>query len=1097
MLQGINSLNFNLSDGNDKYLLEALANLGQRYSLKGDGVSIGSIDFKHLIDAAEQYTSNGYIGKIFLANSNEVSMGIVAKNNLSTPITGTVKSLSNLNYQVSGSDDIISTSIEETELDRLTNAFMYSDQYYMVFSVLEHTADVDHPDDDEERYTCQKYDKYTNELVSAIRILKLNDAVEVEKGEHAYSILFISKIGEDSSVTKYKFNRYIAILDSDWNPTTNPETAISLTLGGIAANIALIAGDQGNASFTPESVLSKLYEILDPQNSESKFKKIFESGAKRDKTTGSFSVDTTANSDWNAAANQCLSYLQYFNYDRTYIYTDIKEYYSTNYFASDGTTATSRDLLIRKVLKGLLNLVYNSSKSETELYVPLDYVFEYAYNTNDPAQIYFSTHDIVLRYGYFKDEDDKKKLVSALDDPAGIICPTKGSERIYFFNYSIEYEDTKDVANVPKNIYGIHVKKHYELPYINEFGYWVINGIATEIYAKGKDAGNPNIIVVETSSLSSTPNILTMADQDYLTSLYWTKVAADIKFPQKYSKATGSVTEVAATTLADSNIITKSGKKGVSCRFTIPSLATTNPKALEEHIEKLKYAIIINIARIDSIEGYESTSTPFSDLVRDIYGTNGRLSSIWTLQPDSTSNTGYSFKLVETLDGWAADFNFLSNTDNTVWWAINNFIQPDSDNYMFTHVVFDDANKQSKNNVSLKEYVYPVIKNRPTIEYGSNIWNNEYNMAIQYLNTIDGQWYTEDREPYMSYSYIINGVGQTGNKRYFDSWYDNRGASSTTNGLYTYALGENVFSYLDYVPSLLNHSIPIFETSEVLLKDQNVINRTNIMSFDSDGRVFYSYLGTRYDVEDKSYLVLGTASNNVNLGSYTMTTYQDPKTLTKQRQFNIDFENTRISTYAYVGNDAIFEHDTITYGTSWHRYDIDGTTYWLTEYRPVGKFNKKVMLLNTDSMNYDGKDMFIATFIPENYSAEQNSAFQMYIGDAVNLECLMKTVMPTVNRRSVEVTSNKEVITIDYLPVALKISTAKQTRLGTNPKILSDTVNGLDIDTIYYGTPLSISYYITRDDNVKMHIEEDDLNYSTGIIQKIKENYSSFVPIEP
>ena len=46
--------------------------------------------------------------------------------------------------------------------------------------------------------------------------------------------------------------------------------------------------------------------------------------------------------------------------------------------------------------------------------------------------------------------------------------------------------------------YDIIVRKISTLPYIDKNGYWVINDISTGIYARGRSAGNPNIIIVET-----------------------------------------------------------------------------------------------------------------------------------------------------------------------------------------------------------------------------------------------------------------------------------------------------------------------------------------------------------------------------------------------------------------------------------------------------------------------------------------------------------------------------------------------------------------------------------------------------------------------
>ena len=61
-IQNINSINYpgefnNLNSQTEEYLIQALANLGQRYSIKGDGIGIRTIRFADIIDA-QNYSSS-------------------------------------------------------------------------------------------------------------------------------------------------------------------------------------------------------------------------------------------------------------------------------------------------------------------------------------------------------------------------------------------------------------------------------------------------------------------------------------------------------------------------------------------------------------------------------------------------------------------------------------------------------------------------------------------------------------------------------------------------------------------------------------------------------------------------------------------------------------------------------------------------------------------------------------------------------------------------------------------------------------------------------------------------------------------------------
>ena len=199
-----------------------------------------------------------------------------------------------------------------------------------------------------------------------------------------------------------------------------------------------------------------------------------------------------------------------------------------------------------------------------------------------------------------------------------------------------------------------------------------------------------------------------------------------------------------------------------------------------------------------------------------------------------------------------------------------------------------------------------------------------------------------------------------------------------------------------------------------------------------------------------------------------------------QRQFNINFDNTRISAYAYVGNDIIFETDTISYRTNWTRHAIDNTTYWNTIYKPVGKFDTNTVLLNSENTaSYlgalDELHMFAKCVINDKYSSEaQVSDFN--IGDAISLKCLATKIMPQIDFNNiVEITSNKEVITLSGAYSLLKLSSAFSTEESYSSKI-------------YTGMPLNITYYQNGND-VHLNIEEVKTFDSFGMLFRITEEY--------
>lgn len=1064
-IQNINSLNnpaaFDINAATEEYLIQALANLGQRYSIKGDGIGITTIKFADLFTAdVSRYDSKTHIGKVsYDATGQNVSISIVDSNLNAVNDAETISmSESNTNYVVENSESPFTTIVNETGLVRCSDTLVYSDEHSIVYSLVEHTST---DNNDEPRYVCQKYDKYTNELVSGLRIMKTGN----ESSGKTHSIIYMQKTSETSDRIYYLCYIFDVSLDNgegsntlgSYTVSNNGQTTtinIPFTINGIATKFVRYHGlgssvdvseQELNYAFTPESVFSQIYTAVSGQMVQVA-------------STGDTMNSTTYLSKTNGSFTCTGGILKYyyninmFTYDKTYVYSNIKKYYSTSYYKS-GVNSKS---LINKVLKGLLALAYGGAENQSEIYIPLDYAFEYAYNTNDPWQVYFSTHDIAIRFASLAASklSSKSELVFSLNDNAAIICVTSGPERMAFYNYSIEYENSND----DKNIYGVRVLKHFELPYINEYGYWVINGVSTEMYAHGKDAGNPNIVIVESVDGKTKPNIITMADKDYFASLPWVWETAKIKLPSKYIKDGSNVT------VEDTKI---NSKDYVECRFMVPSISAIDKKTLEEHIDKLKYSILINIAKVDLITNYGS----ISEQVVKIFGTDGRMSSIWVLDKN---NGSYDFACKTYGNDYAIDFNYMTNMDNLIGFAISNYIPADPDNFMFSHVVFDAPNYATKQQDSGRDAskVYPTILNTPYA-------GNRFNMSIQYLDTIEAKYY-EDRlnnNSGKSLSYEITSISQSVGRRYLDEWFESKSSDDT---LYP--------TYKDYIPNSTNYSVPILDLSETLVKDNNVLNRVNIMTLEN-GAAYYSYIGSLYyngeDKVDKSVLVIGTSEKNINLGTNTLVSSIDRNDFTPQREIDINFDNTRISSYAYVGNDAIFERDTITYGTNWTTNFIGNSYYWNCSFIPVGEYYDDNIYLSTtfkeDSVNInkaDGTKMFARAYLRDtimNGDGETNPSVNIYMCDAVDVKCLLNKVMPQVDISEATITSNKSIIKYNEDPILITLSTKNYTT-----------------DKIYHGSQLNISYYMASD-TPYIEINENEPFSTLVVPQKLKLDYTAVV----
>lgn len=1155
-----NKADSNLAKNTEKYIIEALANLGQRYSMQGDGFATRVSTLYDLIDNFNGYNSESYICKVDYSNDfKNVEFHLVDNNlnaisNINTtsiPVSQIISkiktnqtedSTSNVSIEINnGVEDIdsqnsydsedtnysssfdsyyekpisIDLNIDETDLNMAKNVFMYSNNTNFVFSLEEEI------EGDENRFVCEKYNKYTNKLESAIRIFKNETTIDeknydhtllymISNGDNTYKLFvyhmnfsLIPELSENgiTTIARHAHRKY----DKDGNELTNQENE--------------------DISFSPETFVTDLYTRCSKSDDLNTIANtVFAKEPKSYNVTfdgTSYKLTRNENEENTEVSNNFDKYekfVQYFEYDLVYLYSQLKSSYSDLRYL-DSTENSSYKRIILEAIKNLFIHTY----CQQPIYIPLDYQFEYVYNTNKPWQVYFSTTDIILR-DVIEMKPGKPYTVFAYQDNSGIVRVLDKStdiEKITFYKFNVEYD-----PNNKNTIFGITVSKHFTLPYINRFGYWVINDINTEVYAQGKDAGNPNIIIVETIKGKDMPNILTMSNKEYFESLNWVTKQAIIELPKKISKDGNEI----ETSLAISEESSISGEylttyddgsgQTIRCEYLVPTLNNTNKKRLEENIEKLQYAIVINITTVDNIIGYEDTN--FKNIIDSIYGADGRLTTIWTLQESAEDKCGYGFKFIKTPSETAIDMNYLANFVNMVGWVLSNYRAIDPDNFTFTQLVFDRADAQMKNNDNYIERVYPVIKNESirnsdTSDIDTGL--NNFNLKIQYNDTLEASYYDGPEQEYLnSNKSYVNGIASISQSdtRYYERWHELNSTSKTSNSIYTYTTNSSDH-YTEYVPGTLDKSVPTLDLSEILVRDLNSINRMNVVSFDSNSSAYYSYIGTDYTIDDKSILKIGTGTQNINIGDKTLVSSKSEELFNKQRQVNIEFDNTRITAYAYVGNDLITEKDTISYGTTWRRYDLDGTTYWTTMFRQGGRFfmdPAKVYRLSNDSsvensyldkFSFSNENIaygysFIAMTVPEQYSTATGNnqlPFDMYISDLVWIPSLLHTVCPQIiDNTPITIKSNNDVIyktnndSVSYIGVRLNSTMLEDLYLYNETDHQVTTLIDSSVESMnFISNEIDITYYKTNDTYHFIINDNNNSNFMT-YLYKIRQQYS-------
>ena len=1163
----------NLAKETQKYVIEALANLGQRYSMKGDGFSTRTSTMYDLIENFNNYDAESYICEVNYSEDHKfVEFKLVDKNlvpvqninveklqvsniisKIRSNMTETDKPIefgmieAGEGYDLEDPSDTSSAfdsydeptypitmnlGIDETDLSRAKNVFMYANTTSFVFS-LEEEIELENGVDS--RFICEKYNKYSNKLDSAIRIFKNN-----VKDTYDHTLLYMIANGDDT----YKLFVYHMAFDKIDELKDNGIRTISRHLQKKYNSNKQELTDTSNEdiSFSPESFVTDLYTRCTKVNDLTTVfsKEPLSYNVTFDGTNYLLHLNKDEkNTEVSDNEDKYKKIVQYFAYDKTYLYRQIKTSYSEMMFKGEPDNSSYKHI----VLEAIKDLFLHTYEAGLPLYIPLTYQFEYVYNTNDPWQVYFSSSDIPLRdvlvmknnlaYTVFSYQDNTGLL--RVSDKANAV------EKTTFYRFNVEYD-----PNNTSTIYGISVSKHFTMPYINQFGYWVIDDMDTEVYARGRDAGNPNIIIVETVKGKDSPTILTMSNKEYFESLNWVTKKAKIELPKRIGRDSDTMTydlAIPANSIISDQYLIKEvdgSNEYFYCEYLVPTLNNTSKKRLEENIDKLQYSIILNIAHVDSVFGYDDNSIENKDWkksIDNIYGEDGRIMTFWVLKELKDEKCGYGFDPIETKSDTAVDINYMSNFVNTIGWVLSNYAPTDPDNFTFTQLVFDRADAQLMNNADNLQRVYPVIKNESLRTADVNHENtgfNNFNLQIQYNDTIEASYYPNAYEnDYLNAgkSYI-NGIKKItqSETRYYDDWKNLTNTTKVSNAIYGYEYNSSKM-FIEYVPGALNKSIPTLDLSEILVRDINTVNKTNILSFDSNAGAYYSYIGSDYTMDDKSILKIGTGTQNINLGDRTLVSSKSEELFNKQRQINIEFDNTRISTYAYIGNDLITEHDQITYGTTWRRYDIGGTTYWSTTFRQCGKFFNDYFKgcragVNREDNNISCFDplndgmkttlytsyfaysyAFIALTVPEQYKTtitnstmtSEQLPFDMYISDMVWIPGLMHTLCPQLDGHmfSIAIESDNDVIYDTSNGVASYIGVRLNSSMLNDLYIYSENDSATQITTYisdninsknFVSNELDISYFEKNDKYYFTINDNSNSNFMT-YLHKIKQQY--------
>lgn len=627
-------------------------------------------------------------------------------------------------------------------------------------------------------------------------------------------------------------------------------------------------------------------------------------------------------------------YIRALNNDLTVTYPNILKYYSNRQFNSNN--ATLKDMVAKALYNEIYRGLTKTQKKSAVLEIPAGTTITYVSNVENSLQIYY-TDDI---YIYFINNSSTN--VKTNKDVTGIKFYYTGIDKTIIYNLYTKY-NTKYTELVDCFI----VHKKYVLPYIDDSHLWNINDNQTTIYASGESAGNPNIFIVKTEYDPHREKDKKIYGQQLnRTDIQQNLLEYNNKFYKiKYSnRSTGE-------------------KQDYEYVFSVP-------KVNRKSIDKLKYATLFIMSNL-VVAGEEGDDYK--------YEIGPSVTTIWTINDNSTSNSS-EFVLVRKNGEIDGDSDALTFED---MFGVDELIYRRFAAYGHNTNVFDDmiALKLPKNILNGSEptsaFSYFSIERNAELrkhnasEYDESAYN--YNLVEMKINNgiefpdfsyATYTFYTGDkklintwndngrktRQPYMTGSIslityndaeqskdngivadIHKGTSQTIEQSVASQMGDVQGIISNEvvgtfdetsikyDNTYVDLSKANLSKLPEYIPVAY---VPILKEANILHQDNNIINRTNIYSFNKSNGIHYAYIGTSCTDEDKSTLHIGTSyfTYMVNLGkeSLVSSSKEDGDNIFQQTtKLSLDIEQTDINSLRTNISYLMTEHN-----LSVHTYNI-------------------------------------------------------------------------------------------------------------------------------------------------------------------------------
>lgn len=842
----------------DVYINEALANLGQRQGAHGDSINLESFKITDIIDGEQDYDSIDYIN-VHVSNPEE---------NITLKFTSsTGESL-----------DYIKDNTQEAQTE---------------ITPIE----------------------YIGEASKTEKPVKFGDVKVVKYTKDSEYFLFkgVLNIGD--------IETYIVVLQI---PINDYNSNINNNCNGILITDTWILKYASANVYLHDSTLSEI------------------NGRINEKIDTIDSVDTLYD-DLKTDLNKPTYTINVEYFQNKFIYyfavlpSYINRFYNNNHILLNGET-TLRQSIFTELIKIITTFAFSNSiedditenKLDDNYVVKISTDFKFNYFVNSNTKEYLYSLGIPVLY---TETPDKININS------NYIVAYSVYNKVSNFKFELNYsgsannETTEDSEN--KNI-TISVSKEYTLPYIatvvetdengniiydtNHIGetkeVWFVNDVPTNVSPIGKDAGNPNIMLMvydyDTTTTGSNVNPTihvkhTFSDKqvrnlkDLFTNIdYNNKITLAYKFDSNKANLTDQQTEVLGN--SEYTLFT----------YDLPIVSIDVLKQYKYIWEVIAKNTLVMLS-IDSRFLTIPNGDKFTSL-HDVINAGTDTTSYITVflhivkqeEEDNTSAETYEWEIInnETLtdsDGKynaALDLGSMLGIQNLVNYYTNTKYEPDT--YFFDHLVFERIDSEIKQEqVNETKFIFPVLKVDNGTYYDQTNTNgaNDANFVpkflldafVNYDSSFSGNRIKEINDapvnrPRLQELFVISNDNKISDVLKSSVSNDYIPANATS--------GLNPNSGNTYFKDIY----PIFDFREVITNNQTGLNRLSLMGVDVNKTVYHGYFGHDATNENNfDVLTIGSSTTNWTL-SNNLTVTADYGNFAKYAKLRLDMptEETKL-----------------------------------------------------------------------------------------------------------------------------------------------------------------------------------------------------------